>query len=57
MTDNQEMAQLRERIKKAREERGLSTDVAEVVEKYRELDPEYAEELGRLIGASPASAE
>lgn len=42
-------ARLRESIRKGREERGLSTDLSELVETYRALDPEYAEKLGRLL--------
>ena len=55
MNEGQEKAWLREKIKKAREEHGLSTDLIELIEKYRKLDPQYAKELEGLIGDSPAS--
>jgi len=40
---------IRRRIMRERKKHGLSTDPKELVEKYRTISPEYAEELERLI--------
>lgn len=42
-------AQLRRNMKRKRKARGLSADLKSVIEEYRKISPEYANELERLL--------
>ena len=44
-----EAAWLRQRIKRQREKRGLSTDLKSVIAEYRALSPEYARKLESVL--------
>ena len=46
-------ALLRLEIKAEREKHGLSADLDAMVERYRKLEPMYAEQLGELLKITP----
>lgn len=47
-----EQKEARSRIMQERAKNGLSTDIDEMIEYYRKIDPEYAERLEAFIGPS-----
>lgn len=55
MTEKQKRA--RSKLVREREEAGLSTDIDDLIEYYRGIDPKYVNELEQVIGPSAKKSQ
>lgn len=52
-----EQKEARALLRREREEAGLPVDMDELIERYREADPEYARRLEAVIGPSERKSQ